>query len=108
MPSYKEVTLEVKDRVAKVILARPPLNILTMRMMKEMNQLIQRIGGMPDVCAVVLASAPSTRAFSAGVAGGGHKAQNAEQMVGGFYFIFLDLYLILEALVWLLFDHPLC
>ena len=91
MPSYKEVTLEVKDRVAKVILARPPLNILTIRMMKEMNQLIQRIGGMPDVCAVVLASAPSTRAFSAGVAVEDHKPETAYQMLESFHSIFRTL-----------------
>jgi cyclohexa-1,5-dienecarbonyl-CoA hydratase len=91
MPSSKEVTLEVKDRVARVTMARPPLNILTIRMMKDMNQLIQRVGAMPDICAIVLASAPSTRAFSAGVAVEDHRPETVFQMLESFHSIFRTL-----------------
>jgi len=91
MPSPKEVTLEVKDRVARITLVRPPLNILTIRMMKDMNQAIQRVGTMPEVCAIVFASAPSTRAFSAGVAVEDHRPEAAYQMLESFHSIFRTL-----------------
>ena len=99
MPSPKEVTLEIKDRVARVVMARPPLNILTIRMMKEMNQLIQRIGAMPDICAIVLCSAPSTRAFCAGVAVEDHKAETVYQMLESFHAIFRTLNAISKPVV---------
>lgn len=91
MPQSREVTLEVKDRVARVTLARPPLNILTIRMMKDMNQAIQRVGAMPDVCAIVFASAASTRAFSAGVAVEDHRPETAYQMLESFHSVFRTL-----------------
>jgi cyclohexa-1,5-dienecarbonyl-CoA hydratase len=88
MPANKEVTLEIKDRVARIVLAKPPLNILTIRIMKEMSQLIQRIGTMPNVCAIVIAAAPSSRAFSAGVAVEDHKPETVYQMLESFHSIF--------------------
>src|SRR5215469_14200711 len=91
MPSPKEISLEVKDRVARITLVRPPLNILTIRMMKDMNQAIQRVGTMPEVCAIVFASAPSTRAFSAGVAVEDHRPEAAYQMLESFHSIFRTL-----------------
>src|SRR5215467_2181238 len=91
MPSPKEVTLEVKDRVARITLVRPPLNILTIRMMKDMNQAIQRVGTMPEVCAIVFASAASTRAFSAGVAVEDHRPETAYQMLESFHSVFRTL-----------------
>jgi cyclohexa-1,5-dienecarbonyl-CoA hydratase len=99
MPVSKEVTLEVKDRVARVVLARPPLNILTIRMMKEMNQLIQRVGTMPDVCAIVLSSASSARAFSAGVAVEDHKSETVYQMLESFHSIFRTLNSVSKPLI---------
>jgi cyclohexa-1,5-dienecarbonyl-CoA hydratase len=88
MPANKEVTLEIKDRVARIVLAKPPLNILTIRIMKEMSQLIQRVGTMPNVCAIVIAAAPSSRAFSAGVAVEDHKPETVYQMLESFHSIF--------------------
>lgn len=91
MPGQKEVILELRDRVARIVLAKPPLNILTIRMMKEITQLVQRVGAMPDVCAIVLSSAPSTRAFSAGVAVEDHRAETVYQMLDSFHSIFRSL-----------------
>jgi cyclohexa-1,5-dienecarbonyl-CoA hydratase len=71
-------------------MARPPLNILTIRMMKDMNQSIQRVGAMPEVCAIVLSSA-APRAFSAGVSVEDHKPETVFQMLESFHSIFRTL-----------------
>jgi cyclohexa-1,5-dienecarbonyl-CoA hydratase len=60
-------------------------------MMKDLNQAIQRVGTMPEVCAVVLASAASARAFSAGVAVEDHKPETVYQMLESFHSIFRTL-----------------
>jgi len=59
--------------------------------MKDMNQAIQRVGAMPDVCAIVFASAASTRAFSAGVAVEDHRPETAYQMLESFHSVFRTL-----------------
>jgi len=69
-------------------MARPPLNILTIRMMKDMGHLIQRVGGNREICAIVLAAAPSSRAFSAGVAVEDHRQETAYQMLESFHGVF--------------------
>jgi len=87
----RDVQLNVTDRVARLTLSRPPLNILTISMMKEITAAIQRVGAMPDVCAIVLAASPSTRAFSAGTSVEEHRPETAFQMLEAFHSIFRGL-----------------
>jgi cyclohexa-1,5-dienecarbonyl-CoA hydratase len=91
MPTAKEVQLQVTDRVAQVTLAHPPLNILTISMMKEIGAAIQRISTMTDVCAIVLAASPASRAFSAGVSVEEHRPETVYQMLEAFHSIFRGL-----------------
>jgi cyclohexa-1,5-dienecarbonyl-CoA hydratase len=88
---YKDIQFTVTDRVAKILFARPPLNVFTTPMMREITDAINRIGMMPDVCAIVFASAPSTRAFSAGVSIEEHRAETVFQMLEAFHEIFRSL-----------------
>jgi cyclohexa-1,5-dienecarbonyl-CoA hydratase len=74
--------------VARVTLSKPPLNILTISMMKEISGAIHRVGGMADVCAIVLAASPATRAFSAGTSVEEHRPETAFQMLEAFHAIF--------------------
>ncbi|MGH9760715.1 MAG: enoyl-CoA hydratase/isomerase family protein, partial [Blastocatellia bacterium] len=90
-PPSKEIQLTVKDRVARITLAHPPLNILTIPMMKEFARAVQRVGNMPDVCAIVLASSPASRAFSAGVSVEDHRPETVYQMIEAFHGIFHSL-----------------
>src|SRR5713226_6812872 len=84
----KEVQLQISDRVARLTLSRPPLNILTISMMKELTAAIQRVGAAPDVCAIVLASSPASRAFSAGTSVEEHRPESVYQMLEAFHSIF--------------------
>jgi cyclohexa-1,5-dienecarbonyl-CoA hydratase len=85
---YKDIQLSVTDRVARVSFARPPLNIFTIAMMKEIADAVNRVGLMADVCAIVFSAAPSMRAFSAGVSVEEHRAETVYQMLDTFHSIF--------------------
>ena len=86
--THKDIQLTISDRVARISMARPPLNILTISMMKEMNDAIIKVATMKDICAIVLAPAPGIRAFSAGVAIEEHKAETVFQMLNAFHSVF--------------------
>jgi len=87
----REVHLQVADRVARLTLSHPPLNILTISIMKDIAAAIQRIGTMTDVCAIVLAASSSSRAFSAGVSVEEHRPETVYQMLEAFHSIFRGL-----------------
>jgi cyclohexa-1,5-dienecarbonyl-CoA hydratase len=85
---YKDIQFNVIDRVARITFARPPLNVFTISMMKEITEAVYRVGTMPDACAIVFAAAPGTRAFSAGVSIEEHRAETVFQMLEAFHSIF--------------------
>ncbi|HXG94750.1 MAG TPA: enoyl-CoA hydratase-related protein [Blastocatellia bacterium] len=85
---YKDIQFAVTDRVARITFARPPLNILTISMMKEAADAVNRVSAMSDVCAIAFAAAPSTRAFSAGVSIEEHRPETVFQMLDTFHSIF--------------------
>jgi cyclohexa-1,5-dienecarbonyl-CoA hydratase len=96
---HREIQLIVTDRVARITLSRPPLNIFTISMLKEMNKAIIKIGEMKDVCAVVLASMPNTHAFSAGVSIEEHRAETVYQMLDAFHSVFRSLNLVSKPVI---------
>src|SRR3972149_2677677 len=49
MGDYKFIRLEVADVVARLVLARPPLNILNIEMMEELNSALERVQALPEV-----------------------------------------------------------
>jgi cyclohexa-1,5-dienecarbonyl-CoA hydratase len=100
MPAhYKDINFTVTDRVARITLARPPLNVLTISMMKEISDAINRIGATSDVCAIVFAAQPGARIFSAGVSIEEHRAETAFQMLEAFHSIFRSLNIISKPVV---------
>jgi cyclohexa-1,5-dienecarbonyl-CoA hydratase len=89
MPAgYKDIHFSVTDRAARIVLSKPPLNVLTISMMKEIADAINRVGSMPEVCALVLSASPSTRAFSAGTSVEEHRPETVYQMLEAFHSIF--------------------
>lgn len=76
------------DRVARITFARPPLNILTIAMMKEIVSALNRVSQTPDTCAIVFAASQASGAFCAGVSIEEHKAETVFQMLDGFHSIF--------------------
>jgi cyclohexa-1,5-dienecarbonyl-CoA hydratase len=88
---YKDIQFAVTDRVARVTFARPPLNILTIAMMKEIADAINRSARTPDTCAIVFAASQASGAFCAGVSIEEHKPETVFQMLDGFHSIFRTL-----------------
>jgi cyclohexa-1,5-dienecarbonyl-CoA hydratase len=88
---YKDIQFMVADRVARITLARPPLNILTIAMMKEIADAINRVGQTPETCAIVISASPASKAFCVGVSIEEHKPETVFQMLDGFHSIFRSL-----------------
>jgi cyclohexa-1,5-dienecarbonyl-CoA hydratase len=96
---YKDIQLTVTDRVARITLARPPLNVLTIATMKEINDAVNKAGSIRDVCAIVFAAAPSAKAFSAGVSIEEHKSETIFQMLEAFHGIFRTLNILSKPVI---------
>ncbi|MBI2155570.1 MAG: enoyl-CoA hydratase/isomerase family protein [Candidatus Rokubacteria bacterium] len=75
--------------VARLTLARPPLNILTTDMMQEINAALARAAGNPSLKALVIAG--EGKAFSAGVAIEDHVGDRVKPMLDAFHQIFRHL-----------------
>lgn len=84
---YKDIQFTITDRVARVTFARPPLNVLNISMMREIASAISGLSTKPEVCAVVFAPSPATKAFSAGVSIEEHRPETVYQMLEAFHSI---------------------
>lgn len=76
--------------VARVTLARPPLNILTIEMMEELNKALLGFSDQPGIKAFILAA--EGKAFSAGVAVEDHLGDRVKPMLGAFHQVFRHLH----------------
>lgn len=100
MPAhYKDIQFTVTDRVARITFARPPLNVFTIAMMKEIHDAINRISATPDVCAIVFAAQPGARTFSAGVSIEEHRPETVYQMLEAFHSIFRALTIVSKPVI---------
>jgi cyclohexa-1,5-dienecarbonyl-CoA hydratase len=89
MPNaYKDIQFAMTNRVGRITFARPPLNVLTISMMREISDAINRVGSAHDACAIVFAALPSSRTFSAGVSIEEHRPDTVFQMLEAFHGIF--------------------
>ncbi|MEK6664898.1 MAG: enoyl-CoA hydratase-related protein [candidate division NC10 bacterium] len=86
MGDDKFIRLEVADGVARLVLARPPLNILNIEMMEELNSALERVQALAEVRALVMAA--EGKAFSAGVAVEDHLGDRVKPMLEAFHRIF--------------------
>ena len=91
MSNFEHIAFSIEDRVARITLSRPPLNILDIAMMREINLALSELISRRDVVAIVFDSAPDTRAFSAGVAIEEHVEETIYQMLDSFHGIFRTL-----------------
>jgi cyclohexa-1,5-dienecarbonyl-CoA hydratase len=76
------VTLEIGADTATITLDRPPLNILTLTMIRELAAALEVVAGQPRLKAVALAA--SGKAFSAGVDVADHADDRVEPMIREF------------------------
>ncbi|MBI2462272.1 MAG: enoyl-CoA hydratase/isomerase family protein [Candidatus Rokubacteria bacterium] len=90
MSSDRQVRTDIAGDVARITLARPPLNILTIAMIEELNAALDEVAGRPTLRALVLAA--EGRAFSAGVAVEDHMGDRVKPMLTAFHQIFRRLH----------------
>jgi len=85
---FQHINFRIDDRVARVTLSRPPVNILNIAMMREINVALNSCAHTRDLAAIVFDAAPDSRAFSAGVAVEEHVEETIFQMLDSFHGIF--------------------
>ncbi len=90
MSGNRPIRFELAADVARVTLARPPLNILTIATMEAINAALEEVRRRPTVRALVLAA--EGRAFSAGVAIEDHIGDRVKPMLSAFHQIFRHLH----------------
>ena len=89
--TFQHIKFTIEDRVAHVTLARPPVNILNIAMMREINDALNQCAQQRELVAIVFDAAPDCRAFSAGVAVEEHVEESIFQMLDSFHAIFRNL-----------------
>ena len=89
MPTeFNDIKFRVEDRVARITFTRPPVNILNIAMMREVNEALKRASAERDLVAIVFDAGKDCRAFSAGVAIEEHAEDTIFQMLDSFHAIF--------------------
>lgn len=89
MGEFEHIRVETAGGVTRITLARPPLNVLNIAMMREMNVAIERAA--EDAEARALAFFGEGKAFSAGVDVGEHTGGTAVEMIEVFHGLFRGL-----------------
>jgi len=90
MTEFANIKFEVQERIARITFNRPPLNILNIAMMREINAALNDCA-QRGLAAIVFDAAEGTRAFSSGVAVEEHVPATVFQMLDSFHAIFRTL-----------------
>jgi cyclohexa-1,5-dienecarbonyl-CoA hydratase len=83
---YRFIRCELTGGVARIVLARPPLNIMTIAMMEEIGAALESVASFPGLKAVLFAA--EGKAFSAGVDIDDHQDDRVTPMLEAFHRIF--------------------
>jgi cyclohexa-1,5-dienecarbonyl-CoA hydratase len=84
--AFKHIQIELKEGVAYITLNRPPLNVLNIEMMEEINSCLE--GLMKEKSLKLLVVQAAGKAFSAGVDVGEHLGDLVYKMIEVFHKIF--------------------
>jgi len=84
--AYRFIRCAESGGVARIVLARPPLNILSIAMMEEVAEALTWATGLGGLKAVLLAA--EGKAFSAGVDVEDHQGERVKPMLEAFHRIF--------------------
>ncbi len=88
--SYKNIIFDIKEDRAILTINRPPMNILDIATMKEMNDAINSLNGSKEIKVLIITSS-GEKAFSAGVDVTEHTEEKVEEMLGVFHDVFRNL-----------------
>lgn len=84
--SYEHIEAVIQDGLGTITLNRPPVNVLNIAMMKEINGVLDSWKGQKDLKAVLFQA--KGKCFSAGVDVGEHMGDLAPKMIDAFHGIF--------------------
>ncbi len=87
---FENILLEKKEGAGKITINRPPLNILNIETMEEMNRALAELRD-DDAVKVVVITAAGNKAFSAGVEVADHLGDKLSRMVEVFDGLFISL-----------------
>ena len=85
---FQHLRFTIDERVARITLARPPLNVFNIVMMREIAEALNDCLAHRDLAAIVFDASPDSRAFSAGVAVEEHLPETIFQMLDSFHSVF--------------------
>jgi cyclohexa-1,5-dienecarbonyl-CoA hydratase len=80
---YTCIALELQAPVARITLNNPPLNIIDIRMMEELAEVLNEIESLPEISVLIVGG--SQKAFSAGVDIAAHTPDKVQQMLAKFH-----------------------
>lgn len=86
MTPFKTIEFDIQDRVATLVLNRPPVNVLNIEMMEEIVAALTSLLNRNDVNALVIRA--KGKVFSAGVAIEDHLGEKTEPMIHLFHKMF--------------------
>jgi cyclohexa-1,5-dienecarbonyl-CoA hydratase len=86
---YKTIVVDEKNLVGRITFNKPPLNVLNIEMMKEINQALKVFQGKNLKVLIINANG---KAFSAGVDVSDHTKEKVNEMIQVFHEIFTNLY----------------
>ncbi|MEW6249917.1 MAG: enoyl-CoA hydratase/isomerase family protein [Planctomycetota bacterium] len=89
MGAYEFLEVEQSEHLATVTLNRPPLNVLHIPMLRELNDVLESLLGHPALAALVLRG--RGKAFSAGVDIADHTPERVRDMIRLFHGLFRKL-----------------
>ena len=86
---YKTIVVEEKDMIGRITFNRPPVNILNIEMMQEINHALKNF--QKQTLKVLILNA-NGKAFSAGVDVSDHTKEKVKEMIQVFHDIFTNLH----------------
>jgi len=89
--SFEHIRFDVDGGVARLTLDKPPVNVLDIAMMREINTALEGLGGDAEIKALVFEAAEGSKAFCAGVDVSDHTADKVDEMIEVFHRIFRQL-----------------
>lgn len=84
---YQNLIVETGDRVARITLNRPPLNIMDLQTIQELDQALSAVESDPELQIILLRGA-GDRGFSAGVDIEEHRPERVGEMIRSFHRVF--------------------
>jgi cyclohexa-1,5-dienecarbonyl-CoA hydratase len=88
---YQHIRLDIADRVGRITFARPPLNVLNIQAMREIDLALDECANHRDMVAIVFAASAEARAWCAGIALEEHANETVYQLLEAFHNIFYSL-----------------